>query len=135
MTRRRPLISYPNAHYWAVVARVTGTDEALTIPCTKTQALSLQGEIYAWRKACEAEPGDAQAMGIRLPELRSVSLRITPTGLQVLPTGQLAGPGLIESALGGKPETPAAQSASDMLKRLMEQGIEPIPQRRADDAA
>jgi hypothetical protein len=112
MTRRRPLITYHNADYWALVTRVLASGERFTIPCTRAQAASLRGELYAWRVACEKAPAEARDLGIDPDRLREVAWTIDGTGLITLPVGELVGPGLIRAALGTDPDTPASKAAA-----------------------
>jgi hypothetical protein len=111
MTRRRPLITYHNADYWALVARVLASGERFTIPCTRAQAASLRGELYAWRVACEKAPAEARDLGIDPDRLREVAWTIDGTGLITLPVGELVGPSLIRAALRSDPDTPASKAA------------------------
>ena len=115
MSRTRPLASYPSAHYLALFQRAP-----ITVPATKTQAASLRGEIYAWRRACEREPGEAALLGVDVNALRDITLRIGETGLEVLPLSALPSIGLIEAALGVKPTRtdPAVEALARMQAAL-----------------
>jgi hypothetical protein len=123
MPRQRPLATYPLQQYLALFAKVATTREAVLIPCTPPQAASLRGELYAFRRAAEHAPGEAEALGINLQHLREVAFRLPKegTGLEALHQSALVGPKLIEAALGGTApvETPAQAS----LRRLREMGL------------
>lgn len=117
MTKARPLSTYPNAHYLALIARVRESGAPFLVPCTPPQAASLRGELYAWRRACLARPDEAQAEGIDPDILATITWRIRPDGLETTPVAALPGPALIEQALGHPPETAEAKAA-EALARL-----------------
>lgn len=123
MPRTRPFDSYPTQTYWALAARVLDSQAPFTVPCSKTQAASLRGELFAWRRACMEDPGLAQAAGIDLARLRQVTWRITAEGLQSLLITTLPGPALITAALGGPGAEGAPAGAGaralDLLRGLL----------------
>jgi len=121
LARTRPLATYPSAHFLALIERAP-----ITVPATKTQAASLRGEIYAWRRACEQSPGEASLLGVNPAVLRDIILRIGEHGLEVLPMNELPSIKLIESALGTAPARvdPAAEALARMQSALR---TEPTP--------
>jgi hypothetical protein len=120
MPRVRPLETYPYRQFMAVFTKVAASREPFLIPCTRPQAASLRGELYAFRRACEGQPGAAQAMGIELDTLRDVAFRIVADGLEACHQSALVGPSLIERALGAEapPMKTAAQIALDKIKAM-----------------
>lgn len=124
MPRTRPFDSYPTRSYLALVRKVADSGQSFTVPCSRTQAASMRGELFAWRRACEAEQGLARAAGVDLAQLRTVTWRVTNQGLECLFTTSLPGPKLIEDALGLQPEQEtrnAAQRALDSLRGLIQE--------------
>ena len=115
MPRTRPLDSYPNAEFWALVQRAR--HEPFLVPCTRPQAASMRGEIYAWRRAVERDPADAASFGIDAAVLRGMAWKITDQGLITMPHTQLQAPSLIAAALGG-PVPPLRSAAEVSLERL-----------------
>lgn len=122
MPRAKQLETYPNNAFWAVVSRVLGTGKEFLIPCTKAQAASMRGELYAWRRACESAPEKAEQLGITPSQLRNVAYRISDTGMTALPAEQLQTAGLIAQALGGTVPQPtsAASAALENFRKIME---------------
>lgn len=121
MPRTRSLETYPNSAFWALIQRIIAEAPAtgqFTVPCTKAQAASMRGEIYAWRRACEAAPQRAQDLSINLEQLREVAFRISDEGLIGVLASSLQTPSLIAAALGGNapPLKTAAQAALDRLR-------------------
>lgn len=119
MARNRPFDTYPNEVYWALVQRVLETGEPFTVPCSRTQAASMRGELYAWRRACETDIGLATQYGVNVDKLRTVTWRIVEGGLQCCLTSSLPGPSLIAQALGAAAPTDTrtpAQRALDALR-------------------
>lgn len=118
MPRTRHLDTYPHSHFLALWERGLA-EGGFLVPCNRPQALSVQGEWHAWRRAAEANPTAALAAGLPHPvRLREVALRVTPEGLKVFPADQREVALLITAALGGKP-SPVGDAAQDALKRLM----------------
>lgn len=119
MTRARPILSYHHQQYMALVSKVLSERKPFIAPCTATQAASLRGELYAWRRACEQSPDEARALGVDPDKLREVGWRIRPTGLETCLSSDFEGPRIIEQALGGT--LPPMQSpAAEALKALQE---------------
>lgn len=119
MPRTRQLETYPNPAFWALFDRVLSTQLPVTVPCTRTQALSMRGEIYAWRRAAEAAPEQAAQLGITASRLREVALQISHEGLVAVLSSSLATASLISDALGGVPKmTNASTQALERLKAL-----------------
>lgn len=123
MPRIRNLDCYPHEAFVALVQRVLTTREPVVVPCTRLQALSLQGELYAWRRACEGQPDAAATMGVPVQEMRKWSLRLAQSpsgeflGLQMLLTEQVPAIQLITAALGGEISPLESESAA-ALRRL-----------------
>lgn len=120
MPRTKPLDAYPNAHYSALVARVSGGG-TFTVPCTRPQAASLRGELYAWRRAAQAEPTEAAQLGINVQLLAAIGWRITDAGLETYHVAELQSAKLIEAALGQAPqqqESDAAKALAGLMSRL-----------------
>lgn len=117
MPRARPLDSYPSKYYIALFRKVIEEDKPFKVPCSRTQAASLRGELYSWRNAAESSRDEATSTGIDLTILRKVSMKIEDDGLVVLPTSHLMGPSLIIAALGGEPSDLETE-AQAALKRL-----------------
>lgn len=122
MPRVRPLETYPYRQYMAVFTKVAASRQAFVIPCTRPQAASLRGDLYAFRRACETQAGQAQAMGIEVDTLRDVAFRIVPDGLEACHQSQLVGPSLIEAALGA--EAPVIKTAAQIaLEKIQAMGL------------
>lgn len=117
MPRTRALITYPNRQYLALIQRVLDTGQPFTVPCTRGQAASLRGELYAWRRAAEEDAGEARLIGLPVDRFRDLAWRITDKGLETIPTTMLVGPGLIDSALGVE-SVPLESPAARALKAL-----------------
>ena len=116
MPRTRSIETYPNQAFWALVQRIIA-ERTFLVPCTQPQAASMRGEIYAWRRACEATPEAAAYLGIDVAKLRLTAFRISAEGMLGMLSADLQTPSLIAGALGGLPEQrTAAQSALDRLK-------------------
>ena len=120
MPRTRSLETYPNQAFYALVLRILA-ERTFRVPCTKPQAASMRGEIYAWRRACAASPGAASLLGIDPAKLREVAFRIDDEGLLGILAADLQTPSLIASALGGVPHVPSAAQAA--LERLRAAGL------------
>lgn len=123
MPRTRPLETYPNREYWALCNRVLTDTRPFTVPCTRTQAASLRGELYAWRRACEGDPVGATLYQIDPGRLRELAWRITEAGLETVLSSTLPGPSLIRAALGELP--PGVSPASVALANLLALGVDP----------
>jgi len=120
MPRTRSLETYPNQAFWALVQRIVA-ERTFLIPCTQAQAASMRGEIYAWRRACEAAPEAAARLGIDTGQLRLTAFRIGAEGMTGMLAADLQTPSLIASALGGLPQQRTA--AQQALDRLREAGL------------
>lgn len=121
MPRTRALITYANRQFIALVTKVIETGEPFLVPCSRPQAASLQGELYAWRRAAEKDPEEAVQLGVPTQRLRDIAFRVTDKGLEAIPANMLVGPSLIESALGGEApglESPAAKALRDLQAKL-----------------
>lgn len=121
MTRARPLLTYHHQQYMALVNKVLNENTAFLAPCTATQAASLRGELYAWRRACELAPSEARALGVEPEKLRLIGWRIKPGGLETCLAADFDGPRIIEQALGGNlPDlaSPAAQALAALQANL-----------------
>lgn len=119
MPRSRDLSAYPIEHYWQLCKRVIDTQESFVVPCERTQALALRGELYAFRRACQANETQSRIRGIDVQAMNGISFRPHEQGLECLPTAQLAGPKLIEAALGKAITPQGADPAAESLKRFM----------------
>ena len=119
MPRARALVAYPNDTYWALVNRAHSTQGPVLIPCTRPIAAGIRAQLYAWRTAIEANPAEAELIGIDPKIIRAVSYRITDSGLEAIPTSHLPGVQAIQAALGAIPalKTPASE-ALDRLRQL-----------------
>jgi len=117
MPRTRALVTYSNRQFIALCEKVLASGEPFTVPCSRAQAASLRGELYAWRRAAEADPSDALALGVPWERLRDLAWRITDAGLETIPANMLVGPNLIELALGGA-VPPLESPAMKALKAL-----------------
>lgn len=120
MPRTKPLDAYPNTHYLALVAKVAdgGT---FVVGCTRPQAASLRGELYAWRRACQADPAAAAQLGINVALLDAIGWRIKDEGLETYHVATLQSAKLIERALGGLPDpevSSPAKALAGVLARL-----------------
>lgn len=140
MPRAKTLNAYPTAHYMALIRRAHTTNQAIVVPLTRPQAATLRGELYAWRRAAEANPIQAQQMGIDLTMVRRVAFRIGDEGLSALPESLLAGPAAIEKVLGAiesivavpPPATPESEALQRLVGKL--QGDSgPLPYNVKDD--
>lgn len=124
MPRIRTIVAYPLQQFIALYQRVIDTQQPFVVPCTRPQAASMRGELYAFRRACEGSPGEAEGLGVKVTNLRLVSFRITDAGLECLLGSSLASPSLIEAALGGTtPITTPAQAALNRLRGLVGAGV------------
>ena len=125
MARAKSITSYPNSAFYALVQRVL-SDRTFMVPCTKPQAASMRGELYAWRRACELAPAEAERIGIRLEDLRLVAFKVGDQGMTCILAEDLVTPRLIAGALGG---IPGLQSAASLaLDRLRAAGLAPTGQ-------
>lgn len=116
MPRTRDLMTYPNRQFIALVKRVLESGP-LTVPCTRAEAASMRGEIYAWRRACEENRIEAMALGVPVDSLRELAFRINASGLEAILAADLRTPSLIEAALGGTP--PIKTEAQRSLERFL----------------
>lgn len=116
MPRNRDLLNYPNQQFIALVQRVLATSAPFTVPCTRTQAATMRGELFAWRRCCEADPVRALDIGCPVGDLRQVTFGISDTGLIAQLATSRPTPALIEAALGGTP--PLRDEAKEALERL-----------------
>lgn len=124
MPRTRSLETYPNQAFWALIQRIIA-EGGFTVPCSRSQAASMRGEIYAWRRACEGGQERATQFGINVGKLREVAFRIDDTGLVGVLASELMTPSLITNALGGN--LPALKSAAQQaLDRMREAGLVPL---------
>lgn len=79
----------------------------------------MRGELYAWRVACELDPGTARSLGVPVERLREVAFRIKASGLEVIHQSALMTPSLIEAALGTAPAlVSVAQASLDRLRNM-----------------
>lgn len=126
MPRERQFDTYPHGHYLALITAALEQPGGVMVPCSQREAMSLRGEVYAWRRVCEKHPEEAAAYGIQVPVIREVSLQVKPEGLLAMRMTDLRGPKLIEAALGrpiGMPTSAAQQmadTAAQSLASLME---------------
>lgn len=121
MPRTRNLETYANRQYLALIQamlsrRANGDDSGQLVPCSRTQASSLRGEMYAWRRACESTHEQAATYGIDSFALREFALQVTNEGLLCVHQSTLVGPALIEAALGKLP--PASSPSADAFAKL-----------------
>ena len=123
MPRARALVAYPNDTYWALVKRAYDTQASVLVPCTRPIAAGIRAQLYAWRTAIEANPAEAELLGIDPKVIRAVSYRINDSGLEAIPTSQLPGVQMIQAALGNIP--PLTTPAAEALRRLQELGNGP----------
>ncbi len=123
MARVRPIRNYPLVEYRALFDRVRDTNAGFTIPCTRTQALSLRSELYAFRKAVARDPDSAQTCGLDVEAISQISFRVLDDGLLVQPVSHQVGPSLIQAALGMQPapvvDTAAASASLNRLLDMM----------------
>lgn len=99
MPRARDLSAYPTTYYWGVVEKVE-REGATLFPCTRQQAVTIQGEFYAWRRVCEKREGEARGLGVEPARLRNVALRSTEEGLWAIPESETLGPKVLGAVLG-----------------------------------
>lgn len=116
MPRTRALETYPNRQFRALSLRVLETGLPFIVPCSRPQAASMRGELYAWRRACETSPGDAEMLQIPVGRLRELAFRVTDKGLEAIMADTLQTPSLIDSALGGT--EPILSAADEALARM-----------------
>jgi hypothetical protein len=126
MPRARTLSAYATDHYCALVRRVISTGAPVLVRMSKPNAATLRGEIYAWRRAAESAPVEAQTRGIDLQQIRAVSFRIVDEGLEALPVGMLTGPSAIAAALG---EIERTLSPADAALKSLRDKLEPTADR------
>jgi hypothetical protein len=106
----------------ALYTKVAETRERVLIPCTVTQAASLRGDLYAFRRAAENDLTKAQQLGIDVPGLRDVAFRVVKgEGLEAIHQSTLLGPGLIEAALGGN--LPPVEGPAEKSLRLLREKL------------
>lgn len=116
MPRTRALETYPNRQFRALALRVLDTGQPFIVGCSRPQAASMRGELYAWRRACEANPVDAEMLQIPVARLRELAFRVTDKGLEAIMADTLQTPSLIDAALGGT--EPILSAADEALARL-----------------
>ncbi len=116
MPRPRALITYPNDQFRRLAER--GREGNCLVPCTKSQALSIRGEWYAWRRVCELNPEIAKNFGIDAEILRDVALRVDAGGLMAFPAILRESIQVLERALG--PADTIQQKAGESLAMLRE---------------
>ena len=122
MARTKSIATYPNAAFYALVQRVLN-DRTFLVPCNASQAASMRGELYAWRRSCELAPDEARRIGVDPDKLRQVAFRISDAGMTGVLAEDLVTPKLIAGALGTIPPLPTA--ASQALARLRAAGVAP----------
>lgn len=83
----------------------------------------MRGELYAWRRACESAPAEAERIGINTALLRLVAFKVGENGMTGILTEDLVTPRLIGDALGPIPTMQSA--ASQALDRLRAAGVVP----------
>ena len=122
MPRHRNLVAYHNAYYMALVEKVTAEGKVL-FPCERKQAVTIQGEFYAWRRIAEANPEEAARYGVRAEVLRNVALRATDEGLVAMPEAEMLAPSVLGAVLGlqaprGSEADSGQKLAAEALSRL-----------------
>lgn len=122
MPRARPLETYPLRQFVALYTKVAETRERVLIPCTVTQAASLRGDLYAFRRAAEKDRSKADELGVDVNLLRDVAFRIVQgQGLEAIHQSTLTGPSLIEAALGG--DLPPIEGPAERSLRLFKEKL------------
>jgi hypothetical protein len=120
MPKARPLTGYPVEAFKALFTRARS--EPVLVPLTKPQALTLRGELYAFRRAARADQGEAARWGVDLDGMEQVAFRVVEEGLQAYPMEQSAAALAIVQALGQPLPTaqprPAEDEAAASLARL-----------------
>ena len=119
MPRSRSLSAYPLPTLVALIdkARV----EAVVVPTADAKAsASLRHNLYAFRRAAEADPQGATAAGVDLETLRDIYIQIVPEGLRVARMDEHPMAKALASVVGpvARPRT-VADEASESLARLM----------------
>ena len=122
VARTKSITSYPNAAFYALVQRVLA-ERSFLVPCTKAQAASMRGELYAWRRACETAPAEAERIGVNPADLRLVAFKVGDAGMTGILAEDLVTPSLIGAALGVIPDMQSAASLA--LTRLRAAGLAP----------
>ena len=117
MARQKPIEAYPLAQFILLYRRASDSgQEDIVIPCTTTQAASMRGELYAFRKACREGREEAERLGVPVELLEQVTFRIGAKGLIATRSENMQTARLIQEALG---EAPAVQGqAAAALDRL-----------------
>jgi hypothetical protein len=122
MPRSRPLTGYPLAAFRALFTQARRAP--VTIPLERVKALTLRGELYAFRRAAQADPHEAARWGLVVDDMLQVALRVVPDGLEVYPLETSNAAIAIMAALGAgplpkaEPKPSEAQEAADSLARL-----------------
>lgn len=120
MPRKESLDGYPNREFAALVGRVVEGEE-ISVPCTRTTAMSLRSQFYAWRRTCEALPEEAARLGVDWTKLRAVACTLSDEALRFVPAGTLPIPALLRKVLGEEGIAPAPSTdAEASLARLQE---------------
>jgi hypothetical protein len=130
MPRAKPLDHYPFAEYGALFKKVADTRKPLTLTMERKRALSVQSELYAFRRVALANPGGAIRLGIPLEAFPEVRMSIVPDGLQLF--HKSAAPGVAEIvALLGHIPTPDPIGSGLVPVALRE--VEPAPLVRQEE--
>ena len=125
MPKARALVTYPVAHYHEIFRWVLDNQKPLVIQLPRKEALTLRGELYAFRRAAESDLYTALEYGIDASRMREVSFTLVPEGLRAYPTASRPLLAAIAEALGGSPEPLTTQEAKlskeahESLQRLI----------------
>lgn len=86
MPRTRNLSHYPHEAYGAIFAKVEAGGPPVTLPARvgTLSAVSLQGKLYAFRRACQRHRAEAEALGLNVDHMLNVCMTITKEGELVL---------------------------------------------------
>jgi hypothetical protein len=76
MPAAKPIKDYPWQRYWALFQHVADTRKTVRIPAVGIKAMSLRGELYAWKRACRKNEALAVQLGIDLDKVAVVAMRI-----------------------------------------------------------
>lgn len=119
MPRAKQITHYPWESYSQLFKQVAHTRKPLRLASRPgMKATSMQGLLYAFRRACERSPEEALALGIDLADIQACTMR----------EDKAAGVLIVEH----REETEAAKSIRAALE---EQGFRPEPRRTAADSA